>query len=78
MATPDAPAPRRRLSTPLVLTLGLGLTFAGLFLLLLLIPSSATELPKGVEIAAAGLFLLWAGGILLGRGGGRGRRGSIR
>jgi hypothetical protein len=61
--------PRRpRLSKPAKIGLGLLLTFAGLFLLLLLFPTSPGALARTLPVAAAGIVALWVGGILMGIG----------
>ena len=66
--------PRRQ---RLVVT-GLFLTFGGLFLVVLLFPSDPHALATTLPVVAFGLLLLWAGGIMMGRGMGnlqRRRRG---
>jgi len=47
---------------------GLLLTFAGLFLVTLLLPVGAGAIQGQLPVVAAGLLCLWVGGILLGRG----------
>jgi len=68
---PPAPtrAPRRRgLSKSARIGLGLLLTFVGLFLLSILLPTAPGQFAHLLPIAAAGMVLLWVGGILMGIG----------
>jgi hypothetical protein len=57
------PASRQRM-----LGLGLLCTLAGLVLVAVLLPTAPGSLGTILPAAAAGLVLLWVGGILLGRG----------
>ena len=50
------------------LALGLFLTLVGLVLVAVLLPTAPGSLGTILPVAAAGLVLLWVGGILLGRG----------
>lgn len=52
-----------------MLGLGLLLTFAGLVLVAVILPTAPGSFGTILPVAAAGLVLLWVGGILLGRGG---------
>ncbi|MGC2033987.1 MAG: hypothetical protein WA761_00905 [Thermoplasmata archaeon] len=54
--------------------IGLFVTFAGIFLATLIFPSTGMELGRTVAVGGAGLFLLWAGGILMGTAMGAKRR----
>ena len=72
MAAPsETPARRRRrptLSKPAKIGLGLLLTLVGLFLLVLLFPTSPSSFSTVLPVAAAGIVALWVGGILMGIG----------
>jgi hypothetical protein len=72
VGVPENP-PRRRgrgraLSKPAKIGLGLLLTLAGLFLLVLLFPTSPASFTTVLPVAAAGIVALWVGGILMGIG----------
>ncbi len=60
-------APRRRLSKTARIGIGLLLTFVGLVLLVLLLPTGSSALLAALPLAAAGILAVWIGGILLGR-----------
>ena len=72
MASPgDAAGSRPRrgpLSRSARIGLGLLLTFGGLFLLSILLPTAPGEFGVVLPVAAAGMLLLWVGGILMGIG----------
>jgi hypothetical protein len=73
MATPppgssDPRARRPKLSKTAKIGLGLLLTFLGLALASLLLPTEPGQLGRLLPVAAAGLLLLWLGGILMGIG----------
>jgi hypothetical protein len=56
---------------------GLLLSFIGLFLVSLLLPTGSGALDRAIPIVGVGLLSLWIGGIVLGRGSGtRGRTGG--
>jgi len=57
-----------RTSRTKFLALGLLLSFLGLVLVAVLLPTAPASLRTVLPVAAAGLVLLWTGGILLGRG----------
>ena len=61
-------AERRRVRRQLFIVIGVLLTFAGLALLALLLPSSPSDLPSLIPLAAGVALALWFGGLLLGRG----------
>ncbi|MGP8071945.1 MAG: hypothetical protein ACLPZM_02310 [Thermoplasmata archaeon] len=66
---PPPPPPRRRgLSKNARIGLGLLFTFVGLFLLSVLFPTAPGEFARLLPVAAAGMTLLWVGGILMGIG----------
>lgn len=65
---PPTPARRPRLSRQAFIGLGLLLTLAGLFLLLILFPTAPGPLAVVLPVAAVGLVALWVGGILMGIG----------
>ena len=68
-ASPPTPAPRRRrLSRSARIVLGLFLTFFGLLLLSILLPTDPGQFDRLLPIAAAGMTVLWVGGILMGIG----------
>ncbi len=67
VAAAPGPAPPRP-SRQRALALGLLLTLGGLVLVAVLLPTAPGRLGTILPIAAAGLVLLWVGGILLGRG----------
>lgn len=58
-----------RSSRARLLALGLLFSLVGLVLVAVLLPTAPGSLSTVLPIAAAGLVLLWVGGILLGRGG---------
>lgn len=58
---------RRRLTKSQRVGLGLVLTFVGLFLLVILLPTDPSQFVRVLPIAGVGLLFLWLGGILLGR-----------
>jgi hypothetical protein len=71
--TGSGEAPRRRrhgpaLSKPAKIGLGLLLTLVGLFLLVLLFPTSPGSFATVLPVAAFGIVALWVGGILMGIG----------
>lgn len=59
---------RPRLSRTARIGLGLLLTLLGLFLLVVLFPTSPSAIATVLPVAAAGVLVLWVGGILLGQG----------
>jgi hypothetical protein len=59
---------RPRLTKPAKIGLGLLLTLLGLFLLVLLFPTAPGALDRTLPVAAAGVVVLWVGGILMGIG----------
>jgi len=61
-------SPRPRLTKPAKIGLGLLLTLLGLFLLVLLFPTAPGALDRTLPVAAAGIVVLWVGGILMGIG----------
>ncbi len=70
-ATPAEPHGRRAragLSRQRALGLGLLLTLGGLVLVAVILPTAPGAFATVLPVAAAGLVLLWVGGILLGRG----------
>ncbi len=67
VAAAPGPAPPRQ-SRQRALALGLLLTLGGLVLVAVLLPTAPGRLGTILPVAAAGLVLLWVGGILLGRG----------
>ncbi|HTZ61701.1 MAG TPA: hypothetical protein VMC82_03550 [Thermoplasmata archaeon] len=68
-ATPSArPAPRRGLTKSQKIGLGLLLTLGGLALLSALLPTAPERLGYVLPVVAAGILLLWVGGILMGIG----------
>ncbi len=67
VAAAPGPAPPRP-SRQRALALGLLLTLGGLVLVAVLLPTAPGRLGTILPVAAAGLVLLWVGGILLGRG----------
>ena len=68
MPEPGPRRPRVRLSKGARIALGLLLTLAGLFLLAGTLPSAPGPLGRVLPIAAAGIVVLWVGGILMGIG----------
>jgi hypothetical protein len=70
-APPSKPAPRRRLSKSAAVGIGLFFTFAGLFLLSILLPTAPGAFAVILPVAGAGMLLLWLGGVLMGVGSGR-------
>ena len=72
-ATPGIPSPASESASPRssrtrLLALGLLLSLLGLTLVAVLLPTAPGTLRTVLPVAAAGLVLLWGGGILLGRG----------
>ncbi len=68
-AASPAPAPRPRgLSKSTKIGLGLLLTIGGLALVAVLLPTAPGRFATLLPVAAAGLLLLWVGGILMGIG----------
>jgi hypothetical protein len=59
---------RPRLSKNQRIGLGLLLTLVGLFLLADVVPSAPGPLARVLPVAAAGILVLWVGGILMGIG----------
>jgi hypothetical protein len=75
MADPPShspPRPPRARRAPLrknqKIGLGLRLTFVGLFLLSILLPTAPGNFSTILPVAAAGMLLLWLGGIWMGVG----------
>jgi hypothetical protein len=72
MTAPEgAPSPRRArrgLSRSARIGLGLLFTFVGLLLLSILLPTAPGRFAVILPVAAAGMLLLWVGGILMGVG----------
>ncbi|MCI4365216.1 MAG: hypothetical protein L3K10_04040 [Thermoplasmata archaeon] len=68
----DVPSPprggRRPLSKSAKIGLGLVLTFLGLFLLSILLPTAPGRFGAVLPVAGAGMLLLWLGGIWMGVG----------
>jgi len=71
MAAPSSSSTRTR-RAPLTknqkIGLGLLLTFAGLFLLSILLPTAPGRFSTILPVAGAGMLLLWMGGIWMGVG----------
>ncbi|MGD0256531.1 MAG: hypothetical protein ABSB90_01435 [Thermoplasmata archaeon] len=69
-APPPASARARRapLSKSAKIGIGLLLTFVGLFLLSILLPTAPGRFSTILPVAGAGLLLLWLGGIWMGIG----------
>ncbi|MCI4343287.1 MAG: hypothetical protein L3J92_04120 [Thermoplasmata archaeon] len=67
-----SPPPTRTRRAPLTknqkIGLGLLLTFVGLFLLSILLPTAPGRFSTILPVAAAGMLLLWVGGIWMGVG----------
>jgi VIT1/CCC1 family predicted Fe2+/Mn2+ transporter len=74
LAPESDPARRRRQGQVVG---GLFLTFAGLFLVAILFPVPSDALVRAIPVVGAGLFFLWLGGVLMGRGSGQ-RLGRAR
>jgi len=71
MAQLASPATRRRrapLSKATKIGVGLLLTFLGLFLLSILLPTAPGKFSTILPVAGAGMLLLWMGGIWMGVG----------
>ena len=70
MSAPSATSTddRRRVRRQGLVVLGVMLTFVGLALVALLLPSAPGALATALPIAALAALGLWFGGILLGRG----------
>jgi hypothetical protein len=72
MAAPDPsstpPSRRRPLSKNQKIGLGLLLTFVGLFLLSILLPTAPGRFSTLLPVAGLGMLLLWLGGIWMGVG----------
>lgn len=66
---PPSPAAARRRGLTRTQFVGLGilLSFIGLFLLVILLPTDPTQFARALPVAAAGLIALWLGGVLMGR-----------
>jgi hypothetical protein len=64
----SADVPRRGLSKSQKIGAGLLLTLGGLALLSVLLPTAPERLGYLLPVAAAGILLLWIGGILMGIG----------
>jgi hypothetical protein len=60
--------PRAPLSKSTKVGLGLLLTFVGLFLLSILLPTAPGKFSTVLPVAGAGMLLLWLGGIWMGVG----------
>jgi hypothetical protein len=74
-APTDPMAERRRTRRQLLVVIGVVLTFLGLALLAVVLPSDSAGLARLLPYAAGAAIALWLGGILLGRGmAGRGPR----
>ncbi len=68
-ASPGTPVrPRRSLSRNQKIGLGLLLSFIGLFLISILLPTAPGRFATDLPVAAAGILVLWIGGILMGNG----------
>ncbi|MGA8274862.1 MAG: hypothetical protein WB852_01010 [Thermoplasmata archaeon] len=69
-STPPALGRRRRapLSKASKIGIGLLLTFVGLFLLSVLLPTAPGKFSTILPVAGAGMLLLWLGGIWMGIG----------
>jgi hypothetical protein len=67
-ASPSAPSRRRPLSKNQKIGLGLLLTFIGLFLLSILLPTAPGNFSTILPVAGLGMLLLWLGGIWMGVG----------
>jgi len=67
-ASPAGPDPDTRRAKMRALGLGLFLTLLGLVLVAVLLPTAPGDFVVVLPVAAAGLVLLWVGGVLLGRG----------
>lgn len=59
---------RAPLSKAIKIGVGLLLTFVGLFLLSILLPTAPGKFSTILPVAAAGMLLLWMGGIWMGVG----------
>jgi hypothetical protein len=70
MASSVSPPTRRRrpLSKATKIGIGLLLTFGGLFLLSVLLPTAPGRFGYVLPVAAVGMLLLWMGGIWMGVG----------
>ena len=66
--SPPPAARRRGLSKSARIGLGLLLTVGGLVLVSVLLPTAPGRFATILPVAAAGLLLLWVGGILMGIG----------
>jgi hypothetical protein len=69
-SAPSASTRRRRapLSKATKIGVGLLLTFVGLFLLSILLPTAPGRFSTILPVAGAGMLLLWMGGIWMGVG----------
>lgn len=67
-ASTETPRRRPGLSRSGRIGLGLLLTLVGLFLLVILFPTSPGSFATVLPVAAAGIVALWVGGILMGIG----------
>ncbi len=61
------PPRRRGLTRTQRIGLGLLLSFVGLFLLAILLPTDPSQFARVLPVAAVGLIALWLGGVLMGR-----------
>ena len=66
-STDSGPPESRRVRRQGAILVGVLLTFTGLGLLALLIPSDPSGLARALPLAAGVVLALWAGGLLLGR-----------
>ena len=68
VARPERAGRPPRLTKAARIGIGLLLTLVGLFLLVVLFPTSPSAISTVVPIAAAGIVAVWVGGIFLGQG----------
>lgn len=64
---PSSSSRHRGLTRSQRVGIGLLLTFIGLLLLAILLPTDPTQFGRILPVAAAGIVLLWLGGVLMGR-----------
>lgn len=64
---PSSSSRHRGLARSQRVGIGLLLTFIGLLLLAILLPTDPTQFGRILPVAAAGIVLLWLGGVLMGR-----------